>query len=713
VIYKAIARTCYIFVKNMSRNVIVKDSATSGKGVFSERNFEQGDFVLAIDDSKIVTDNSKLTEQQHEFDLDYVDGKTILMQEPEKYINHSCDPNVYVKTTNYIRNIYAMKPIKQGDEITYDYSINGDNEGTFICHCHSKNCRKLYLGDFFKLPIDVRLRYLPFLDDWFVHKHKSEIEKIKNMKNYKVILLTGPGGSGKTTIAELLRDKYGYSLVDGDQLDTEFFPNGGQWYPQNKSKLANAHSKILATTKKEYDLGKNVVVDYIIFGDYLNFFAKFKKEFGKNLDIKVLFPSEEETISRDKNRQNWTTGAERIKTVREEFTSIRNIIGKENFIDTSGQTPEKTLGKILINNEQPHKNILVTGISGTGKSALSEELQKMGYQAYDLEMIKGLFDMFEKSTGKRVTYHFDSNKLEEMEKYNWLCDIPKLKELIKNNKDKTVFYCGTGTNINDLVPLFDKTILLNASEDVIRHRLSTRTSNDYGKSTEIQDWTFSWKDWWEDNMRELGAIEVDANGPLDVVARDIINHVMKKIYAVYCIVKLTKHPSWLDDFRKKYDEAYDFHITLKQSAFIEENQLDEIKKILDRILNDFAKNKSKIRLTFDKLLLDEGEDTEKSGYIYLFSKNNDLIDDLQIKIRADLKDYSNYLNPKSIDYEYDFKPHITIARGLVGNRFKKAVADLKNDYTCEGEITEVVLSCVKEISVAEAHNPENLTVYKL
>ena len=188
---------------------------------------------------------------------------------------------------------------------------------------------------------------------------------------------------------------------------------------------------------------------------------------------------------------------------------------------------------------------------------------------------------------------------------------------------------------------------------------------------------------------------------------------MTKIYAVYCIVKLTKQPGWLNDFRKKYDEPYDFHITLKQAAYIKENQLSEIKQKLDEIVNYFAKNKHKISLTFDKLLLDEGNDIEEPGYIYLFSKNNVLIDDLQRQIRTELKDYSDYCSSKSLNYEYDFKPHITIARGLVGNRFNEAVTDLKNDHTCEGEITEVVLSCVKEISVAEAHNPENLTVYEL
>lgn len=160
-------------------NVSVRQSEKQGRGVFADRDFLVGETVLQIDDSHVVTDETVLTDEQHEFDLDYVGDMTILMQEPEKFINHSCDPNTFVKTLNSIRTVLAMKAIKKDDEITYDYVVNGDNDGTFTCHCGSERCRGVYQGSFFKLPLSLQCEYLPYLDTWFVEKHAREIQELK------------------------------------------------------------------------------------------------------------------------------------------------------------------------------------------------------------------------------------------------------------------------------------------------------------------------------------------------------------------------------------------------------------------------------------------------------------------------------------------------------------------------------------------------------
>jgi len=159
----------------------------------------------------------------------------------------------------------------------------------------------------------------------------------------KVLILSGPGGSGKTTLTELLVERLGFLKIDGDDLDTEFFPSGGQWFPENLLKLKQAHQKILLEVKRIFNNGENnVVLDYIIFGDYHSFFEMFRKEFASALEIRVLFPVQEELVKRDKDRECWTTGIDRIAIVYSEFEGIREEIGKNCFIDTTGQTPEET-----------------------------------------------------------------------------------------------------------------------------------------------------------------------------------------------------------------------------------------------------------------------------------------------------------------------------------------------------------------------------------
>lgn len=162
-------------MNSLQKNVSVSSSKMQGKGVFASKNFNAGEVVLVIDDSHVVTDESHLTKEQHGFDLDYLSDKIIVMQEPEKYINHSCDPNTYAKTENGVRYVKAMRNINKDEEITYDYSINGDNDGTFSCRCGSQKCRGTYQGDFFKLEKELQIQYLPYLDQWFVDKHKEKI----------------------------------------------------------------------------------------------------------------------------------------------------------------------------------------------------------------------------------------------------------------------------------------------------------------------------------------------------------------------------------------------------------------------------------------------------------------------------------------------------------------------------------------------------------
>lgn len=168
-----------------------------------------------------------------------------------------------------------------------------------------------------------------------------------------------------------------------------------------------------------------------------------------------------------------------------------------------------------------NKSILITGVAGTGKSAVCDKLNKLGYKAFGIEDIDGLFTMVNKKTGKPFK-NFDNDNFEMVKQSDWICDKKKLQRLMNKNSNGIVFYNGTASNLDDLLPLFDKIFLLKVSQKVLRGRLSTRKSNKFGRTAEVQEWLFSWKSWWENHIKEKGAIVIDASRSLREVATDII-----------------------------------------------------------------------------------------------------------------------------------------------------------------------------------------------
>ena len=162
--------------------VFVCKSKIHGIGVVAARDFQKGETVLEIDDSRIVNEENPLNPAIGEFEYhcDYLEsGKTVLMKSPERHINSSCDPVCFVKTIEGIRYVTALKNIKSGEEITYDYIINCHGGEVWQCNCRSQKCRKRIVSSFFDLPIELQLEYLPLLDDWFIKEHKEKIDKLK------------------------------------------------------------------------------------------------------------------------------------------------------------------------------------------------------------------------------------------------------------------------------------------------------------------------------------------------------------------------------------------------------------------------------------------------------------------------------------------------------------------------------------------------------
>ena len=81
----------------------------------------------------------------------------LLVGEPDRYLNHSCDPNAGIVDN---RRLVAIRAIAAGEEIRFDYSTTmAEDFWTLECRCGSPLCRGT-VTDFRLLPSEVKQRYL-------------------------------------------------------------------------------------------------------------------------------------------------------------------------------------------------------------------------------------------------------------------------------------------------------------------------------------------------------------------------------------------------------------------------------------------------------------------------------------------------------------------------------------------------------------------------
>ncbi len=57
-----------------------------------------------------------------------------------RHINHSCDPNTYMRRAYRKVEFYSLRRIRKGEELTCDYGET-HHDGKLPCRCGAKNCR--------------------------------------------------------------------------------------------------------------------------------------------------------------------------------------------------------------------------------------------------------------------------------------------------------------------------------------------------------------------------------------------------------------------------------------------------------------------------------------------------------------------------------------------------------------------------------------------
>jgi SET domain-containing protein len=154
-------------------DVEVRPSRIEGLGLFALRPFAAGERIRVINVIREVTPEVPLRPDVGERveHCDYPDGKVVLIGYPDRHVNHSCDPNAWVRHGSGGCELVARRAIPLGAEITCDYQINVTGGSRWPCACGAARCRGEVVGDYFALPVALQAEYRPYLADWFVRRH--------------------------------------------------------------------------------------------------------------------------------------------------------------------------------------------------------------------------------------------------------------------------------------------------------------------------------------------------------------------------------------------------------------------------------------------------------------------------------------------------------------------------------------------------------------
>lgn len=134
---------------------VVRNSKIHGRGVFAKRPIRKGTRIIEYTGpiistkaaDKLATEDA--TGHSHTM-LFTIDDKRVIdgtRGGDAKYINHSCDPNCETIQDGDHIYIEAIRAIKQGEELAYDYHLQVEGKITdevkkqYVCYCGSKKCR--------------------------------------------------------------------------------------------------------------------------------------------------------------------------------------------------------------------------------------------------------------------------------------------------------------------------------------------------------------------------------------------------------------------------------------------------------------------------------------------------------------------------------------------------------------------------------------------
>lgn len=161
------------------------------------------------------------------------------------------------------------------------------------------------------------------------------------------------------------------------------------------------------------------------------------------------------------------------------------------------------------------KRVLITGVSGVGKSTLVAELIVRGHKAVDTDV------------GGWCSPGPDIDPQSLTAEPGWVWHEARIADLLDTEDAETLFLSGCVPNQIRFYPRFDSVVLLSAPPALIAERLRSRTGNDFGKRPgELQRALDDQREV-EPLLRAGATLEIDTSQPVDGVIESLLSHVFR------------------------------------------------------------------------------------------------------------------------------------------------------------------------------------------
>lgn len=158
------------------------------------------------------------------------------------------------------------------------------------------------------------------------------------------------------------------------------------------------------------------------------------------------------------------------------------------------------------------RRVLITGMSGVGKSSVLARLAELGYKTVDTDH-GGYQEQVESEPSVRARFGGDTE-------WRWRED--RITSPLDQEDADVLFVSGTTSNQSKFYARFDRIILLTAPNDVIADRMRTRTNNPYGREAADVARQLALKPMVEPMLRSAAHTVIDTTAPLDEVVEKVI-----------------------------------------------------------------------------------------------------------------------------------------------------------------------------------------------